>query len=138
VSSSPFVAARADTISNPLFAGGVVAYRLSKAALNELTAIQSREYNAEHTAATAPGAKPTGAAVPPITTVVAVHPGMVDTDMLNSGFASAPESLKALTKSFIITPKTSAEGIYKLSNDIGTKPNALATFVDYTGKPIAW
>jgi NAD(P)-dependent dehydrogenase (short-subunit alcohol dehydrogenase family) len=137
---------RTETLNDPHFTSGVVAYRVSKTALNELTAIQSREYNAEHTAATAPGAasKPVaatgaaGAAVPPITTVVALHPGFVLTEGADKILSELPEAARGPTKARGISPKQSAEGIFKLANEFGLKPNASATYVDYTGKTLAW
>ena len=63
--------------STAMIVGRCVAYRMSKAALNSLSAIQSAEYNEAAVAAQAAGQP-----VPhPLITVLTICPGAVDTDM---------------------------------------------------------
>jgi len=102
----------------PLFAP----YRVSKTALNELTAIQAREFNSDATAA-------------PIT-VIAAHPGMVDTDMAAQVL---PTLLKAFPANAIPKPITSAEsGDALVKIALEAKPERKAQFLNVDGKPLPW
>lgn len=103
-----------------------VAYRASKAALNELTAVQAREYNGATVAArTAAGADAkAAAAAAPYVTVVAVHPGWVETDMGSN--AGKPPT----------TVAQSAAGIEAVVTGLPAGPKA--SFWDFEGKPMKW
>jgi len=110
-----------DTNSSQLFAGRSVAYRASKAALNELSAVQAREYNP------AIDAKAPVAPTPPVIGVLVVHPGWVDTDMGNSAGIKPPTSLPQ-----------SITGIHKVITAAAAKPSPKAVFIDFEGKLLPW
>lgn len=101
-------------------AGLAVAYRSSKAALNMLSASQAREFNAATVAAAAGDAKAKAAAAPLIT-VVALHPGWVDTDLGNGGGKAQPP----------LTVAQSVAGCVKTID--AAKTSATLSFVDWEG-----
>lgn len=102
--------------------GFAAAYRASKSALNELSAVQAREYNLASVTASA-DAK-TAASAAPLITVLSVHPGWVDTDMGN-GAGKPPTSVEQ-----------SVTGIEKVVT--GAPVSAKTSFWDFEGKPVAW
>jgi len=124
------------TANAAFFAGRLVSYRVSKAALNELTAVQAAEYNAS-SSSTASSASTTGAAASsPIITVLSINPGMVDTDM---GEQAVVTLIKAgMKKPDTISPDQSAAAIASLVTAAKAKPNPIAVFLNYDGSPLPW
>ena len=112
------------TLDGP-WAGLAAAYRVSKSALNELGAVQAREYNAATVTALAGSDAAAKAAAAPLITVVQVHPGWVDTDMGNGAGAKPPTS--------VVQSTTGIEAAVSAA-----KPNAKAIFVDFENKPVPW
>lgn len=111
-----------DATNNGPWPGFAAAYRASKSALNELSAVQAREYNLASVTASA-DAK-TVATAAPLITVLAVHPGWVDTDMGN-GAGKPPTSVEQ-----------SVTGIEKTVT--AAPVSAKTSFWDFEGKPVAW
>jgi NAD(P)-dependent dehydrogenase (short-subunit alcohol dehydrogenase family) len=112
-------------ITNEMWWPGLAAgYRLSKAALNELSAVQAREYNVESVTAAASADAKTAASAAPLISIVALHPVWVDTDMGSQ--AGKP-------------PTTIAQSAAGIVNVIATgKTNAKTVFLDFENKPQAW
>jgi len=110
------------TVSATLFNGQMGSYRASKAAINELSATQAAEYN---------GATVAGTSKAPLVTVLAIHPGMVETDMFSTfkDVAGMPKP---------ITPDQSAEAMAALVTAAKAKPNPKAVFVSYDGSTLPW
>jgi len=111
------------TLEGP-WAGLAAAYRSSKAALNELGAVQAREFNEPSVKALAGADAAAKAAAAPFITILAVHPGWVDTD-LGNGAGKPPTSVVQ-----------SATGIEAAVS--GAKANAKQIFLDFENKPLPW
>jgi len=104
--------------------GLAAAYRVSKAALNELSAVQAREYNIESVTASASSDAKVKAGAARLISIVALHPGWVDTDMGSQ--AGKPPT----------TIAQSADGIVKVI--ASGKTNAKVVFLDFENKPLTW
>lgn len=111
------------TLEGP-WPGQAAAYRISKAAVNELGAVQAREYNEPTVKALASTDAAVRAAAAPLITIVQVHPGWVDTD-LGNGAGKPPTS--------VVQSTTGIESALS-----ALKPTAKAVFLDFENKPLPW
>lgn len=112
-----FISSLAGSIGGyfPLSSSG---YGASKAALNYVTKEISSELDKENF------------------TVVAVHPGMVSTDMGKYGVSKFSDELKEVAKSLSITPEDSAQQQLKVFNGLTRESNG--KFLSYTGEELVW
>lgn len=116
--------------SAAMMVGRAGSYRVSKTALNGLSALQSAEYNEASVAARAKGGAEAAAAAP-IVTVITVCPGPVDTDMA-SEFRATLGAVSMPFKGNSVAASTA--GLYKIVADAKVKPNAQAQYLSWEGE----
>jgi len=110
-------------------------YRASKSALNNLALTQSREWNLATVKAQSSGDAKAIAAAAPLITVVALHPGWVDTEMGHAVVTSAA----ILPQGLVAPPLSLAQSVAGVLNVTTTvKPHASVVFLDFEGKTLPW
>ncbi|ONH64932.1 hypothetical protein BON22_5228 [Cyberlindnera fabianii] len=69
-------------------------------------------------------------------TVIAVHPGVVSSDMGKAALANLPEESLEAVKALLITPEESGAALHKLILGLTKEQNG--TFLNYTGEELPW